>query len=797
MIRISRSLSFFKQHFDLNLSTNILIIFLLLLNTLHESQEQFINNVVDRPFTEDLIWCTTSAAEQSKCQEWADAIKKVREIPKFGPYNLKCEQASDREQCMNHIDNGRAHLVTLDPGELFIAGRHHSLVPIAAEKYGNAKENGFYSVAVVKKSSSTTIQYPYQLRNKKACFPGVGNMAGWSLPLTELIRNGTIEVKDCNNIVKTAAGFFGESCAPQALNDKNNPSGDNPQSICSLCQSKCSGSDAYAHFDGAFKCLMDRGDVAFLRHPTPELMSRRMRNYPIRDSFELLCKEGGRMPLESYRSCNWGYSPAKVIVVLSSKREKERENIQKFLNASSWHFNPRSRDDSSNPTNWRIPATTFRLTDYDTTTRWGERADLLFSDDLVGFEMLKDSQQTFRSYLGGYNYELLTKNMKRCPVPNAKFCVTSEPEKTKCIDMLRTFRGALLKPDLSCVLKPSASSCMAAIQSGEADLAMLDAGDVYRAGNRYGLIPILAEKYDLRDPSYYVVAVSRKSDKDTDLNYLRGVTSCHTGVGMAAGWVVPLSFLISNNRMRAHDCDSVHAASQFFQKSCAPGALLPSYASSDWSLSNLCDLCRGQSSHYCARDASEPFYGHSGALRCVIEAGGQVAFVKHTTIVENTAGRNPEFWSRNLIPEDFELLCRDGTRAAHNMSARCNIGKVAGNALVTSKYKPPYHIDSYVNLFLTAQQSYGSKYSQGYTFKMFVSGENYHDLIFSDATSQLVALPHHKRDHRIYLGPEFINAMKLTDCTSHSLRTVPSFLTLTILFTLVPFLTNFHKFILT
>lgn len=36
-----------------------------------------------------------------------------------------------------------------------------------------------------------------------------------------------MEVIDCNNHVKNAINFFGESCAANSLNDKYNPIGDN------------------------------------------------------------------------------------------------------------------------------------------------------------------------------------------------------------------------------------------------------------------------------------------------------------------------------------------------------------------------------------------------------------------------------------------------------------------------------------------------------------------------------------------------------------------------------------------
>ena len=49
-----------------------------------------------------------------------------------------------------------------------------------------------------------------------------------------------------------------------------------------------------------------------------------------------------------------------------------------------------------------------------------------------------------------------------------------------------------------------------------------------------------------------------------------------------------------------------------------------------------------------------------GALRCLIEGGGQVAFVKHTTVTEVADGKRKETWARNILSGDYELLCRDG-----------------------------------------------------------------------------------------------------------------------------------------
>lgn len=197
------------------------------------------------------------------------------------------------------------------------------------------------------------------------------------------------------------------------------------------------------------------------------------------------------------------------------------------------------------------------------------------------------------------------------------------------------------------------------IQAGKADIAVFDAGDIYTGGLYYNLIPIMAEVYNLGQPEYYVVALAKEEDPDTELTYLKGKYTCHTGINMAAGWTYPMALLISNGWIRPYGCDSVRAAAEYFTKSCIPGAISNEY-NTGVPYDNMCDLCHGSSYRYCRRDASEDYYGHTGAFRCLVEGGGDVAFVKHTTVMENTGGKRKEWWARNALNDDFELLCTDG-----------------------------------------------------------------------------------------------------------------------------------------
>lgn len=232
---------------------------------------------------------------------------------------------------------------------------------------------------------------------------------------------------------------------------------------------------------------------------------------------------------------------------------------------------------------------------------------------------------------------------------------------------------------------------------------------------------------------------------------------------------MPVSFLLKNDRLRNWGCDGTRAASEFFQKSCVPGAMSGEY-NQGWKQNNLCDLCHGTSAKVCQRDHTEDFYGYTGAYRCLVEGGGHIAFIKHTTVLEIADGNNKMTWARNLLSDDYELLCRDGSRKPITEYVDCNLGVVPGNAMVTRPSNETI-IGYYISLFLYAQQFYGSKNSEElYKFQMFRSEFPYNDVIFQDAAQQLVPIPPEQQNYYEYLGYDFLHAKKAIDCSLASVR---------------------------
>ncbi|XP_050694554.1 melanotransferrin-like [Eriocheir sinensis] len=705
-------------------------------------------------------WCTISPPEKSKCEDLALALLKVPPRPSKQSITLECPQVTSHEECMVLLDQGEADLVALNPNEIFIGGRYHSLVPLMKESYDGGRKN-YYSVAVTHKGNLTHVRSLADLKDTVACFPSVASMGGWVIPIAKLIHSGAMEVVDCNNHVKSASEFFKGGCAVNILSNKYNPLGDNSQVLCSACGSElpgqhCTNLDNYAGNQGALECLLDQGQIAFVKHATlTRFLNRSATHTP--EDFELICDDGGHAPISDFRRCNWGVVPSNAIVTTSAKSKEQRRLLQEFLKDIVTLFGNKTDN------------TYYKFHLFESAPKYGLAHDLLLSDDTEALVELTASQQSFQKYLTGDIVNHI-QTIRSCPVTRMKLCVTSMVEYSKCLQMKTALHAQLLKPEMECLRGESNFDCMASIRKGEADVSVFEAGDIYSAGLLHELVPIMAEQYNLDTLEYYVVAVSKEDDPDTDVLYLRGRMTCHPGVMHGGGWVVPMAYLINNDLIRQYQCNSVRAASEYFMKSCVPGALSTYYREDSIHL-NLCHLCRGQGQGYCARDHSEPYYGFTGAFRCLVEGGGDIAFVKHTTVKENVDGRRKEFWARNQLTADYQLVCRDGTRAPVTDYEDCNLGTVRSNAVVTrggALYNVT-EVQAYTNLFLYAQQHFGRDSEDEWNFNMFHSPEPYADLIFQDATQQLVPLDLEEQHYHPYLGMEFLNARYEVDCTAGSL----------------------------
>uniref|UniRef100_A0A224XL75 Transferrin n=1 Tax=Panstrongylus lignarius TaxID=156445 RepID=A0A224XL75_9HEMI len=292
-----------------------------------------------------------------------------------------------------------------------------------------------------------------------------------------------------------------------------------------------------------------------------------------------------------------------------------------------------------------------------------------------------------------------------------KICV---PQKVynDCVKMMEAGKAANVP--VKCVSARDRYDCTEKLEGHKADFEAVDPEDMYNVAilgkDHFDVIKEIRTKEEPdAEFRYEAVAVVHK-----DLNIknikegLKGLKSCHTGVGRNVGYKIPVTKLAHMGVLGPMDDHSVSprelelkALSNLFSKACLVGTWSPHPETNSRlkaTYKNLCALCE----HPEKCDYPDQNSGYEGALRC-LATGGEVAWTKVIFVKKffgMAYGSTPAKPTEHK-PEDYAYLCPDGSKkpvtgTPCTWAARPWQGYLA-NKEVASEYKELREVISKLN----------------------------------------------------------------------------------------------------
>lgn len=222
---------------------------------------------------------------------------------------------------------------------------------------------------------------------------------------------------------------------------------------------------------------------------------------------------------------------------------------------------------------------------------------------------------------------------------------------------------------LQCIGARDRVDCIHQIQKKVADFSFMEPEDMFIVSKKFDANFIIFKEVRTKaepnsDFRYEAVAVVKNDLKLKNLQSIKGLKSCHTGVGRNVGYKIPLVKLKKSGLLGSVYDDTLSprenelkAFSQLFSKACMVGQWSPEPKINEnlkKKYSNLCALCENPGK--C--DYPDKNSGYEGALNCLTKGGGDIAWTK-LFHVKNYFGLSPG--STALAPkEQYSFLCPDG-----------------------------------------------------------------------------------------------------------------------------------------
>ena len=522
-------------------------------------------------------------------QRFADYLSEKLNAP-VSIYPVSSEGAS-----IEALRFGHADIAFMDGGSAWVGWQQYDLGVLASETKPDGR-TWYGARAVVHADSDIAAAHldsdlytdPFSLfQGKTSCHTGWLKSAGMLLPMGYLIGNGYANVIGDPNTVEsmraTIYNFFNENASIPEVGD------------------------TYYSYKGALKCLSEnRGDIAFVADTTLDYycVDRADDNSWCLDESEyvelpLFGRAPGHPVMYNPAEMSDGKADAVRAALVAMEDDEEGEDILDDIINS-----PRG------------------IVDVGTT-----------EDHLGTYSAAIRNIPGIQAYYGG-KYDV---NTTITPTKDPIIIAYEVRDTYENIDSNPQILADRLSHKLGVSVElydvASEGAIIEALRFGHADIGFMDGGAAWVGWKEYGLAALAADlKPDGR--SWYGAQAYVKADSDIAAAYLddddqtdpfelfRGKTSCHTGWLKSAGMLLPMGYLIGNGYAQViGDSDDVSALRDTIYNFFNEDASIP--------------------------ESGDLYYSYEGALRCLSEGRGDIAFIADSTYDFYCVDRN-----RNWCLED-------------------------------------------------------------------------------------------------------------------------------------------------
>ncbi|XP_018395848.1 PREDICTED: transferrin-like [Cyphomyrmex costatus] len=662
-----------------------------------------------------------------------------------GNSTVSCLRVSDSAECAIRLAEGEADFGVFNAEELLLLNQFYpfEIEPIIQLRHRTKQQESFeFQMVAVIPTEITHIQLtPRQrlerLKDKGFCHPGFSKSQWLNDYILKHFENSLLvnplqcqdDMTAIENEIRNLKNFFGRACRPGEWTSNKTIDEELKKKypeLCALCDntSTCSYNNMHHHGHlGALQCLTyGYGNVAYV---ALQYVQEYLRT---NESYQFLCPDGNIHPLSTPNPCTWLQQPWSVVAAKTKVADSLKGKLIDWIH-------------KTNLEQWKISLSK------------------IIQEDSWGIDLPKMSTATYLKERD-INFE----NFKTCG-KHIRWCTIGDPETNKCKWVAKAAKALGVAPSISCIKSNSTFQCFRDIEENRTDIMVIDSNYGYLARKVYNLSSVLYSETEL-DKNSVTLAVMREPKDDNYLikNFhdLKDKKACFPEYG-GLGWLSFINAARINNIISSKRCDYPLLVSELLSSACTPGIEDSDHSStaipSDVA-SKLCSACKNENNPSCAVNETNHYYSDKGAIQCLTEEVGDVAFIDMSNIHDYFVNSNT-----------YRVLCKNGSLAQQsgfNVGEDCALSVTIDSEVVGRKTDAEQISRTDTTLALLKLEDWlGYRVNARRPIHIYGPFNGTKDLLFKDSSVGLVSTSSTKKSVVAY--KELLDNVE--DCSNGSLAT--------------------------